>query len=298
MTETGTPPQAPAASGLRRFGASLGVVVGPTTLLTALLYYFGWYHAYWFFNYFGLHSTALGLTTTDYLMRSLDALFAPLTVTACAALVAFWGHAELRARLPDGPRPRLLRVLHAGMAVAGLVLASSGLVSAFTTTPLTRFLVVPPLALGTGVLLLAYANHLYRRPEGPAAVVEWIVVFTLVSLSLFWAAQLYSSAVGEGRARRYVANLSGYPDVVIYSEKSLRITAPGVREVRCAEPAAAYRFRYDGLKLVIRSGDQYVFLPRAWTRRNGTAILLPRASSFRLEFLPTTSRGTVPPPAC
>src|SRR4029077_18370841 len=38
----------------------LGAIVAPTTLLTALLYYFGWSHAYWFCDYFGVNSTVLG----------------------------------------------------------------------------------------------------------------------------------------------------------------------------------------------------------------------------------------------
>src|SRR5215471_16050550 len=82
----------------------LGGVVAPTTLLTALLYYFGWSHAYWFCNYFGVNSTVLGFTTTDYLMRSVDALFVPMTVAASGALLAVWCHTLLRARLAACPR--------------------------------------------------------------------------------------------------------------------------------------------------------------------------------------------------
>jgi hypothetical protein len=184
------------------------------------------------------------------------------------------------------------------MTIAGALLGAAGLISVFRATPLTRHLALAPLSLAAGVLLLAYANHLRQRPAGPSAALEWIVVFTLVSMSLFWAAQHYAYAVGETRARQYVASFAQYSDVVIYSEKSLRLNAPGVREVRCAEPASAYRFRYDGLKLVFRTGDQYFFLPRAWTRRNGTAILLPRSASYRMEFIPPTARGTVPAPTC
>jgi Zn-dependent protease with chaperone function len=43
----------------------VGSIVAPTTLLTALLFYFGWSFAYWFFAYFGVDSTVLGLTTQD-----------------------------------------------------------------------------------------------------------------------------------------------------------------------------------------------------------------------------------------
>ena len=284
----------------------LGGIVAPTTLLTALLYYFGWSHAYWFCNYFGVNSTVLGFTSTDYMMRSVDALFVPMTVAASAALLAVWGHSLLRARIA-GSRPCALRIAVPAMAVAGGVLVFGGFVSVFTTTVLSEHLVAAPLSLGSGVLLLVYAVHLRRlvtekyestNGRGWAAVVEWVVVFVLVGLSLFWAATDYSAAVGRSRANHFVAELPSYPNVVIYSERSLSLRAPGVRELRCKDPQAAYRFRYDGLKLVLESGDQYLFLPAEWAPADGVAILLPRTSSLRLEFFPAWARLNTRPSGC
>jgi len=286
----------------------LGGVVAPTTLLTALLYYFGWSHAYWFCNYFGVNSTVLGFTTTDYLMRSVDALFVPMTVAASAALLAVWGHSLLRARLAAGSRPRALRYIVLVMAIAGGVLVIGGFASVFTTTVLSKHLVAAPLSLGSGVLLLVYAVHLQRlvtdkdqsssHNRGWAAVVEWVVVFALVGLSLFWAATDYSAAVGRSRAIDFVAKLPSYPNVLIYSERSLSLHAPGVREVRCKDAQAEYRFRYDGLKLVLESGSQYLFVPAEWTPADGVAILLPQTSSLRLEFSPALVRPSLGPSAC
>ena len=286
----------------------LGGIVAPTTLLTALLYYFGWSHAYWFCNYFGVNSTVLGFTSTDYLMRSVDALFVPMTVAASAALVAVWGHSLLRARLAAGSRPRALRFIVPVIAVAGGVLVLGGFASVFTTTVLSQHLVAAPLSLGSGVLLLVYAVHLRRllaekgqstsNSRGWAAIVEWAVVFVLIGLSLFWAATDYSAAVGRSRAMHFVADLPSYPNVIIYSERSLSLHAPGVREVRCKDTDTAYRYRYDGLKLVLESGDQYLFLPADWTPANGVALLMPRTASLRLEFSLARVRPVLGPSAC
>jgi hypothetical protein len=292
------------ANGLPPLARILGAVIAPTTALTALLYYFGWSHAYWFCNYFGVNSTTLGFTSTDYLMRSADALFVPMTVAAVGALVAIWGHLLLRAHLAAGARPRGFRFLVPGMAAAGAVLTLGGFVSVFTTTVLSHHLVAAPLSLGFGVLLLVYAVHVRRLLAGEdaaalgargwAAVAEWATVFVLVGLSLFWAATDYSAAVGRSRAVDFVAGLPSYPDAVIYSDRSLSLHAPGVREVRCQDPAAAYRFRYSGLKLVLESGSEYLFLPAAWTPASGMAILLPQASSLRLEFFAPAARSAEP----
>jgi hypothetical protein len=96
----------------------------------------------------------------------------------------------------------------------------------------------------------------------------------------------------------FVAGLPSYPSVVIYSERSLSLYAPGVREVRCKDTQAAYRFRYDGLKLMLESGGQYVFIPAEWTPAEGVAILLPQTSSLRLEFFPARARPSSGSPVC
>ena len=59
-------PARPSTSGRPQRTRILGAVVAPTTLLTALLFYFGWSRAYWFYIYFGVNSTLLDLTTRDY----------------------------------------------------------------------------------------------------------------------------------------------------------------------------------------------------------------------------------------
>jgi hypothetical protein len=295
-------------TGISQLARLVGAIVAPTTLLTSLLFYFGWSRAYWFYDYFGVHSTLLGLTTQDYVQQSLDGLFVPLTVTACVALVALWAHTLVRARLAGGANRRLLRILVPTLAGGGLVLAAGGLWSVVGTTILNQHLAAAPISLAVGVVVV-YAAHLWRstivgrdgaaRPQaGWLAIVEWAAVFVLVGLSLFWAANDYSAAVGRSRARQFVAELPVYPSTVIYSERSLNLHAPGVREVRCQDREAAYRFRYDGLKLVLQSGNQYLFLPEVWSPASGVAILLPRTDTLRLEFIPASAPRTGQAVAC
>lgn len=287
-------------SGISQLARLVGVIVAPTTLLTSLLFFFGWSRAYWFYDYFGVHSTLLGLTSQDYVQQSLDGLFVPLTVTACATLLALWAHALLRSRLAAGASPRLRRVLVPALAGGGLALAVAGLWSVVGTTVLDQHLAAAPISLAVGVVLLVYAVHLWRvatvggdaagRPRSAGlAVAEWAAVFVLVGLSLFWAANDYSAAVGRSRAQQFVAELPAYPRAVVYSERSLNLRTHGVREVRCQDQDGAYRFRYDGLKLVLQSGSQYLFLPEVWTPGTGVAILLPRTDALRLEFLPVSA---------
>lgn len=290
----------PPASALVQVGRIFGTVVAPTTLFTAVFYYFGWMFSFWFFDYFGVNSTLLGLTSSDYLIRSVDGLFVPMTVLGCAALVALWVHRLLRDRVA-GAHPRVFRAVVPGIAATGLLLAVAGLASVFTTTILDRHLAAAPLCLAAGVLLLKYAVGLGRAEQAGTAwtaVAEWAAVFALVGVSLFWAATDYSSAVGRTRARQFAEELSTYPAVVLYSERSLSLSHAGVREIRCDDGEAAYRFRYDGLKLVLQAANQYLFLPERWTPAGGAAVLLPRTDSIRLEFASAGSTGHAAPATC
>ncbi|MEV8624605.1 hypothetical protein [Streptomyces sp. NPDC051079] len=368
------------AGGLSRLGTLVGAVAAPTSLVTALLYYFGYYHAYWFFAYFRVNSTVLGFSTADYLMRSLDVMWVPLTVLATLAVGAFWGYDTARRRLAARMGPVARRRATGALAVSGFLLTLGGLWSTFRETFLSDVLTLAPLSLSVGVTLLAYARHLVRRaarepvptaPPAPEAVpapvpvpasapaplpvpaptpepvpvvpspaspdttapqragpsprqtsapatepppqpaprpewatlAEWSVVFALVMLGVVWATNDYAASVGTVRAKRFAAGLSDYPSTVVYSAHSLAIGGPGVRETRCKagrDAAPAYGYRYDGLVLILQSGNQYVLVPTRWTPADGVALVLPRNDSVRLEFGPPPGprRGGTPAPGC
>ncbi|AZM49645.1 hypothetical protein DMB38_31170 [Streptomyces sp. WAC 06738] len=324
--------------GMRRFGALFGAVVAPTSFVTGLMYYFGLNQAWWFYAYFGVDATLLGLGTTDYLVISVDALFVPMVVTATVGLTAFWGHDLLRSRLAAGARSPALRVLVPALGATGALLALSGFWTVLDNDFFLRHhLAIAPLSLAIGVILLAYALQLRRtlppdalRPDPPtptqdpdepgdgqrapqpqppaqhrlaprpewAAVAEWAVVFVLVGLSLIWAATDYAASVGRARAQQLVARLPTSTTAVLRSERSLSIDAPGVRELRCADATSGYPYRYEGLVLVIQSADQYVLLPRTWQPRQSVALVIPRTASVRLEFVLHTEGGALSRTSC
>ncbi|MFD5322714.1 hypothetical protein [Streptomyces sp. NPDC127092] len=371
------------SGGPGRLATLVGAIAAPTGLVTALLYYFGYFHAYWFFAYFRVNSTVLGFGTTDYLLRSLDALWVPLTVTATCGVAAFWGHDLARRRIASRMGPTARRRATAALAAAGFLLMTGGLWSTFQVTFLSRVLTLAPLSLSAGVGMLAYARHLARRnaarppattppvaqepqaepapepasepaqpeaeteartsaaptPAAPeaeaeseadtntdadpapepapphlepiqpewAVLAEWAMVFALVMLGLVWAANDYAASVGTVRAQRFVAGLPHYPSTVVYSEHSLSISGPGVSETRCGgakggkDDDAAYGYRYDGLTLILQSGNQYVLVPTRWTPADGVALVLPRNDSVRLEFGPPPSAaagGRARVPSC
>jgi hypothetical protein len=90
-------------TGFSRLTRILGQFVAPTTLVTALLFYFGWAHVYFFFDYFGIDSSVLGASTSDYVMRRVDALFIPVITFGAVGLGLMWGYVALPERVRRGP---------------------------------------------------------------------------------------------------------------------------------------------------------------------------------------------------
>ena len=154
-----------------RLAKFLGSVVAPATLLAALLYYYGYVHDYFFYGYFGLNTSVLGLTPVEYISGSVQTLIVPVIIVAIVVLLAVWGDAALRARLAAGSGLRMLGVLIPVMLISGLVLVVGGLISAFATTALTKLIAGAPLSLAFGVLLLAYTIHLRRSRAEPAPII-------------------------------------------------------------------------------------------------------------------------------
>lgn len=289
-----------AATALPQVLKIIGSVAAPTTLLTALLFYFGLVYAIGFFRYFGVNFTVLNLPAQDYLILSTDGLIIPLIYAAGVTLLALWLYQLRLETLSAAARRIVLRVVIPAAAVAGVVLVSLAMAHAVLGAPVfpATFWEARGLSFSIGVLLLAYAARLRRgltakRPAGqtpqrvPEAVVvaKWGAVFILVSIGLFWAVGSYAIGVGAGNAQKLADDLSHAPNIVLYSEKSLSLHASGVQETTCRNPDAAYRFRYAGLRLVPQSGNQYYFfLPAGWTPADGVAILIPRNAAVRLEF--------------
>ncbi|MEX5721479.1 hypothetical protein [Geodermatophilus maliterrae] len=285
-------------------------MIAPTTAVTALLLYFGRQHAAAFFGYFGVNFTVLDLTPTDFLVRSADGLFVPIAIAALCALVGLWAHRLVVYRLPGDDRRSILRVVAPAAATTGAVLVAVAVATVLTgTRPVRQVPEAGGLSLSIGVLLLVYGVHLARsvwtRDEDATTaqapgigVAEWGAVFVLVTVGLFWAVTSYAGGVGQGRALDLLERMAGWPDAVVFSERSLSLDVPGVVEVPCAvagESEVAYRFRYDGLKLVQQAGDHYLLLPAEWTPRSGAAVLLPRTDDVRLEF---ALAGTERQPVC
>jgi hypothetical protein len=290
--------------GLERVVQVATAIIAPTTVLTALLFYYGWIRTNALFQYFGVDATLLGFTTQDYLLRSTEALYAPLGTLLVVGLAGIWAHSQVEAWLARrrGGLPRRTALAVAAVGVLGLALFARGVAGVAVPRLSRDGFLVTPVCLGLGAILGAYAQWLWRRlrqPQGRrggASLPRWPglvglgLVAMLVVLSLFWATTDYARAYGRGRAVAYARDLTVRPGVVVYSAERLFLQGPGVRE--SALPAgehASYRYRYSGLRLLTEAHGRLFLLPAGWTTTDGAAIVLAAGDQLRVEL--TRGRG-------
>lgn len=277
---------------------SLGAVVGPTALITALLFYFGWAKAQAFSQYFGLDVSIFGLSTQDYLLQSIRSVFIPLGVVLIAGLLLLWAHRLLVRQLELSPDRPLWRWLAGVLAVAGAASFVVGLVKNADRYPSDAELVLTPLSLMLGVGLVSYAVLVERRRReprprpaasspGPLSLpgLTVILVSMLIAVGLVWVVANYAEIKGREEGEFVHDQLEFQPGVVVYSAQRLHIGGVGVDERAFPEPESAYRFRYDGLKLLFHSNGRYFLVPASWSLSDGTTIVLRETDDVRLEFV-------------
>jgi hypothetical protein len=183
------------------------------------------------------------------------------------------------------------------VTTAATALLAVALIGIIDPAQFAGSLALPGLSLTAAVLLLTAVSRPpgHARGLGATVVAEWVAIFLLVSTGLYWAVTDYSAAVGTERADQLITALPSLPDAVVYSEKSLNLSLPGVHQRRCHDSDGAYAYRYDGLKLVLQSGGQLFLLPTQWNADTGSAVVLPRTDALRLEF---TSPGRATAGTC
>ncbi|MGH4001860.1 MAG: hypothetical protein ACRDTJ_30855, partial [Pseudonocardiaceae bacterium] len=199
-------------------------VVAPTTLIAALLYYYGYVTTNARFAYFGVDLTTLRMSTQDLAMRSVAALYVPVAGLLAAGLAGYWLHSAATAALARGKRAKLLRRIGWLVIAAGTALFIRAVVGIVVPSIAeNEFPGITPLSLGLGALLVAYGRHLVlgasedqnRSQERRRERVAWALVSGIAVLSLFWLTNSFAGAYGRGQADADSRQLATRPSVTL-----------------------------------------------------------------------------------
>lgn len=267
----------------------------PVTLVVALLVYYAWVRRDAYAEQLGFDPGLLGETSiAGYLLRSVKAVWFPLVVALSGVLVWLLADRILRRWIADGTRvPALFCVRWALYGAAVALAASAELVPIIAPASGPYVDVAWPFLIALAVLALAYGRSLRGltvRQRGARDSVghRWAITTVtgiLVALLLFDGMEGFAQVVGRGLAMRIITQPTGHTQpVLLYSARDLQLspsTATTQPLPGTADPA--YRYCYQGLRLVTVGGGNYFLIGRNW-RSAGPLIVLPQ-DGIRVEFL-------------
>lgn len=251
-------------------------------LVTALLVYFGWRRTAEMAERFGADASIFGLSSQDYVLRSVDIVLLPAVALLLLALLALWGHGRLVAS------PRTGRVVAAVLRFSWLVPLVVGVPQLLWREPVGVFWL--PFWFAIAVFGTWYALALgarVRRRTQAMPLVAVVVLTALAAVAMFWMTERVAWAVGGARAEDIKDDVDrALAAVTVYSDQRLDLAGADLTESVLEDAEAARRFRYDGLFLLDQSGGKHFLLTGDWSPGRGRLIVLPDDSSVRLEFGP------------
>jgi hypothetical protein len=268
-----------------------GAIAGQTTIIAALLFFFGWGELQTELGYFGINSTVANLSVDDYLLATPDLIIEVLLPLGAIALLSMAAHRRLRNWNPRHPN-YLRRGIRIGIGI-GALLCAAGLYEYLGPgqPPYSGQFPVAPVLLAAGldlVVYLAYFAYMRRPPGKPGndrlMRAQVSVVVALNVLLLFWTAALWSDISGVQEAEYVQSHLGNLTGVSVYSQQPLGLDGVHVTKLPGANQ---YPYRYTGLRFLLYSSGQYFLLPDSWKPGHDPVFLLRQGGSIRLEFYGT-----------
>ena len=288
--------------GFEKWMGFLSSFVAPLTLVTALLFYFGYVSTREFFLYFGIDVDIIGLSSQEFVMRSPGALFIPVMILLLLAAGLIVGHRRLRRYL-EGADPAHRRRLIAIIAWTGIALLLAGLVLAFLIPVLVEWdygQLLTPLLLAIGAGLAAYAASTVRALGGSGIGRSVVVILVLVLVAgTFWSTATIAKWWGLGQARALASDLTTLPAVVLDTKERLYPGNDAIMSRDLGEESAptadgdgegakspTFGFRYFGLRLLAQGGGRLYLVPDEWSANASTIVVPYDDVRVRFRFLP------------
>ncbi len=289
----------------------LGALGAITTVVAAVMFYFGWRRSDVQSRTMGIDVSLFGYSSQDYVLRSISSLYTPMLVMIGIVLGWLFVHGKVtgwlrseRSAPPTSRRraqqtARWIGVAATALAVACVLfsIAAGASNPVWPVGPIRDALDerqwVVPCTLVASTLLAAYAWWIHRQlSPSPVPrdrplwqrVLPVVLVAGTVTLGTFWMLEEYASAVGRGQARELLAGLSRLPRAEVTSPTPLGIRAAGVVEEEVDTGTEEVRYRTVGLRLLARSGGKVLLLHDGWDLSTGSVIVLPDSPEFAWQF--------------
>ncbi|MFI5730912.1 hypothetical protein ACIA49_12385 [Kribbella sp. NPDC051587] len=254
-------------------------IVTPVTLISTLLFYFGYVSARSQYEYFGIDVDTIGLSTQDYVMRSPQPLLVPLLVMTLLAVAGLLVHNAIH------PTAAAVR-RSSRVTVVVLLLGVLGLLAYPFLGQMPYYALVVPIVIGLSAAALAYVTYLRSRIDGaPSPPRVLIVLLAVVTVtSAFWATATTAQYSGRGLAKSDARHLDRFPVVILDTKEKLALRSPGLEETALRPGTGqTFNYRYRGLRLLVVGENRLFLVPQNWTASN-TTVVVPLDDSVRVQF--------------
>lgn len=291
---------------VNRWVGIVGLFIAPTTVITSVCYFFGYISTRKYLSYFGIDSNAVGYTNSDYVLKSISVLYAPILVLVVGAAATLWGVAYVRRSAQQQRGTRIVRAAGWTAIVVGAALTLRGVVGVIRPSlELIHNALLTPLALGVGPVALVIGFWLLstvRTPTAPepftnARRVSLVAAGAVIVMALLWLTHIFATAYGESEAKATASELwSKETGVTLYT--NARLGAPTNLIVESvlqptnspnvgtpAAPGSTGTFRYLCLRALVVRGDRWVVVPARWTPEFGYAVIVDANASNRISVL-------------
>jgi hypothetical protein len=253
-------------------------IVTPVTLLSALLFYFGYVSARSQYEYFGIDVDTIGLRTQDYVMRSPQPLLVPLLGIALLAVAGLLLHNAIQ---PSATTIRRAKVI----AIALLLLGVLGLIGYPLVGHLPYYALAVPAVIGLAAATLAYLSYFDRKAAGLTPQYALLILLGVVTTTCaFWATATTAQYSGRGLAKSDAQNLKQFPVVILDTKERLQLRSPGIEETSLKTGTEqTFNYRYRGLRLLVVGQNRLFLVPQQWNAAN-TTVVIPLDGSVRVQF--------------
>ncbi|SEK19391.1 hypothetical protein [Rhodococcus maanshanensis] len=278
---------------IHRWVGVVGAVLAPTTLVTALCYYFGYVYTRKELAFFGVDCDALGLTSTDYVRGSVTVLYAPLLLLLVGWFAAVWIGEYAGRSIRTGQRPHFVRNVARTALAVGAALILTGIAGVWAAGYTAHLTVISwafsPIALGLGglltiagywVLVASRAEQTSDKPT-PTARVSQVLAISVMVLALFSLMHSFASWLGNSDAQAIANGLWAKESVVtVVRDERLDVPRNLVAETLVeAQPGQPPAFRYQCFRTLVARSDLWVLVPAKWSSTNGYAVIVPAESA-------------------
>ena len=265
----------------------VSLVLGQLGAVTALAFYFGWVRTDAFLQYFGLDNSVVSLATTDYVLRSVGSAYWPLMLLGIFVAAALAIHPAIYQALDSRPSTRSHWLT--GAAVVGVLMLVTAVAGLYQVWIFPRSVPVIPLLITGGFALITYSGDLHSRWRTSRRDIrgkaQFLALSGLIAGGLFWSLGSYAAEHGVAAAREVDETLAHEADVTVFSIHRLGLNGTGLISDPIGDGESLYRFRYTGLRMLLRSDDRYFLLPKQWRRGEDPVIVLSESHDVRLQFV-------------